>query len=142
MSQENIEVIEEVWRAINRRDVEALVDLVTDDMEFRPPSYQLDGDVFHGSAGLHAWMKRTEESWRTMEGSLRVLASVGEHVVAAIDVRFVGHDSGVPFNQRIFTVYTLRERRLATSITYPSEQDALEAVGLAESKVSQENVDF
>jgi ketosteroid isomerase-like protein len=130
MSRENMEVIEEGWRAINRRDVDALVHLVTDDLDLRPPSHLLDGTVFRGNAGIRAWMERNEETWREVEGSPHLLASVGEQLVVAIDVRLVGHDSGVPVDQRVFVVYTLREGKAAAMIAYPSEADALEAVGL------------
>jgi ketosteroid isomerase-like protein len=132
MSQENVEIVEEVWRAINCGDVDAQVGLVTDDLDFRPPSHLLDGIVFRGHAGVRAWMETAAETWRELEGSPRVLATVGERVAVTIDMRLVGRDSGVPLNQRIFMVYTMREGKLAASIAYPSEREALQAVGLQE----------
>jgi hypothetical protein len=44
MSQENVEIIEEAWRATNHGDVDALLGLLTDDVDLRPPSHRLDGD--------------------------------------------------------------------------------------------------
>jgi hypothetical protein len=57
---------------------------------------------------------------------------VGEYVVMAIDTRLIGHESGVPMNQRQFVVYTLRGGKIAASIAYPGEREALKAVGLEE----------
>jgi len=48
----------------------------------------------------------------------------------AVDTRAIGHDSGVPINQREFVVYTMREGKIAAIIAYPNEHDALKAVGL------------
>jgi ketosteroid isomerase-like protein len=132
MSAENVEVVKDAWRATNRGDVDALLSLMTDDVDMRPPSHRLDGIVFRGRPGVRAWAERTTETWSKLEGSPHEVASVGEHVVMAIDTRAVGHESGVPINQRQFVVYTLREGKIAASIAYPSEREALEAVGLAE----------
>ena len=132
MSQENVEVIREAWRATNRGDVDALLGLMTDDADFRPPSHRLDGVTFRGHAGVRAWMERTKETWSKLEGSPHKVASAGEHVVMAVDTRAIGHDSGVPINQREFVVYTMREGKIAAIIAYPNEHDALKAVGLEE----------
>lgn len=131
MPGEKVEIVEEGWRAINRGDVDALLDFMTDDVDLRPPSHMLDGVTFRGHAGVRAWMERQTESWSRLEGSPHELATVGEHLVTAIDVQLIGHESGVPVNQRAFTVYTFRERKIAAIIAYPGEREALEAVGLS-----------
>jgi ketosteroid isomerase-like protein len=130
MSQESVEIIEEAWRATNRGDVDALLALVTDDADLRPPSHRLDGIAFRGHAGIRAWMERMKETWSKLEGSPHKVASAGEHLVMAVDTLAIGHESGVPINQRAFVVYTMREGKIAAIIAYPSAREALEAVGL------------
>ena len=132
MSQENLELVEEAWRATNRGDTDALLDLVTDDVDLRPPAHMLDGITFRGHAGVRAWMERQAESWSELEGSPHELASVGDQLAMAIDMRLIGHESRVPVNQRAFFVYTLREGKVAAIIAYPGEREALEALGLSE----------
>jgi ketosteroid isomerase-like protein len=132
MSQENVEVIEEAWRATNRGDVDSLLAAMTNDVDFRPPSHRLDGTVFRGHAGVRAWMERIKETWSELEGSPHAVASVGEQIVMAIDTRGVGHESGVPIHQRAFVVYSVCDGKIAACIAYSSEYDALNAVGLAE----------
>jgi ketosteroid isomerase-like protein len=75
-------------------------------------------------------MERTRETWSQIDVSAQLLATAGEHVVMAVDIQSIGHDSGVPVHQRVFWVYTLRGGRVATSIAYPGEAEALEAAGL------------
>jgi ketosteroid isomerase-like protein len=132
MSQENVEVIRRGWRATNRGDVDGLLAVMTDDVDFRPPSHRLDGTVFRGHAGVRAWMERIKETWSELEGSPHVVASVGDQFVMAIDTRGVGHESGVPIHQRAFVVYSVRDGKIAACIAYSSEREALDAVGLAE----------
>ena len=132
MSKGNVEIVEEGWRAINRGDTDAVLELMTDDVDLRPPSHMLDGITFRGHAGVRAWMERMAESWSKLEASPHELASVGEQLVMAIDAQLIGHESGVPVNQRSFVVYTLRAGKVAAAIAYPGEREALEAVGLSE----------
>jgi ketosteroid isomerase-like protein len=132
MSQENVGVIEEAWRATNRGDVDGLLAAMTDDVDFRPPSHRLDGTVFRGHAGVRAWMERIKETWSELEGSPHAVVSVGDQIVMAIHTRGVGHESGVPIHQRAFVVYSVRDGKIAACIAYPSEREALKAVGLEE----------
>ena len=132
MSQEDVEIVKEAWRALNRGDIDALLTFHTDDVDFRPPSHLLDGTVFHGHAGVRAWWDRVTEVWSELEGSPSLLAAVGERVVMAIDMRLVGHESGVPVNQDFVNVYTLRNGMIAAAIAFRSEREALDAVGLEE----------
>ena len=73
-----------------------------------------------------------QESWTELEGAPHALASVGEHLVVAVDMRVVGRESGVPVSQRIFNIYTLRDGKISASIAYSSEREALKAAGLRE----------
>jgi ketosteroid isomerase-like protein len=132
MSQENVEVVERAWQALNRGDVDALVNLLTEDVDLRPPVHLVDGAVFTGHAGARAWWRRVQESWTALEGAPHELASAGEHVVMAIDMRVVGRESGVAASQRVFITYTLHNGKISASIAYPSDREALKAVGLEE----------
>jgi len=130
MSQENVEIVEQAWRALNRGDIDALLDTQTEDVDFRPPAHLVDGTVFTGHAGVRAWFRRAQESWTELKGAPHVLACVADHVVVAVDLEVVGRESGVPATQRIFNVHTLRDGKMSASIAYSSEREALEAVGL------------
>jgi ketosteroid isomerase-like protein len=131
VSQENVEIVKEAWRVLNRGDIDALLTFYTDYVDFRPPSHLVDGTVFHGHAGVRAWWDRVTEVWSELEGSPSPLAAGGEQVVMAIDMRLMGRESGVPVNQGFVNVYTLREGgRIAASIAFRSEREALEAAGL------------
>jgi ketosteroid isomerase-like protein len=77
-------------------------------------------------------MERMKETWSMLEGSPHEVASAGEHLVMAVDTRSIGHESGVPINQRAFVVYTIREGKIAAIIAYASEREAREALALPE----------
>jgi ketosteroid isomerase-like protein len=129
VAEQGFDLIERVWRAVNRADVDALVELVTDDIDFRPPAHLLDGITFSGPAGVRTWAIRSGETWREVHGAPRELATAGERVAVAIDLRLTGHGSGVPISQEAFFVYTLRDGKVAAAIAYPGEREALAALG-------------
>lgn len=124
-AQANVEIVERSWRAFNRGDFQTVLDLQTEDVDYRPPSSLVEGGSFVGHARYEEWLESFQESWVDWRGEPRVLACVGEHVVAAIDLSLKGRESGVEVNQRIYQVYTLREGKFARNVTYPSEHEAL-----------------
>jgi ketosteroid isomerase-like protein len=133
MAQETVEAMLRVLNeAFSRGDVEAVLGFTADDVEVRPPTYRLEGIAFHGHVGVRALMERIAETWQAVDFSPRGFTALGDHYVMALDVRLTGHGSGAPVDQRSWTVYTLRDGKVATSFSYPSEREAQEAAGLRE----------
>jgi ketosteroid isomerase-like protein len=114
--------------AYNRGDIDAVVELVTEDMDLRPPSHLVDGVVFRGHSGLRSWAERAAEMWISANTTAKLIAESGDRLVIAIDYDLVARDSGVPVNQRAYTLYEIRDGKIAASIAYPSEREALGAM--------------
>ncbi len=121
-------LIERGWAAIRGGDVETLVDMSTEDVELRPPSFWLDGVTFVGHEGVREWFRRQVESWSSLGGAPHVLAAAADRAAVAVDVRAVGHESGVPVDQRAYAVYTFRDGKMAALDSYASEAEALAAL--------------
>jgi ketosteroid isomerase-like protein len=115
--------------AFNRGDIDAVVDLVTEDMDLRPPSHLLDGIVFRGHAGLRSWAARAAEMWISTDTTAHLIAESGDRLVIAIDYDLVARDSGVPVTQRAYTLYEIRDGKIAASIACASEAEAMAALG-------------
>jgi ketosteroid isomerase-like protein len=115
--------------AYNRGDIEAVVAMVTDDMDLRPPSHLVDGVVFRGHAGVRAWAARAADMWSAADTRAELIAESGNRMVIAIDYDLVARDSGVPVTQRWYTFYEVRDGKIAASIAYPGEAEALAALG-------------
>lgn len=114
--------------AYNRGDLDAVLELVTDDMDLRPPSHLVDGVAFRGHAGVRSWAARAAEMWSAAETKAELIAASGDRLVMAIDYDLVARDSGVPVNQRAYTLYVIRDGKIAASIAYPSEAEARAAM--------------
>jgi ketosteroid isomerase-like protein len=114
--------------AYNRGDIDAMLELVTEDVDLRPPSHLVDGVVFRGHGGMRSWAARAAEMWISADTTAQLIAESGDRLVIAIDYDLVARDSGVPVNQRAYTLYEIRDGKIAASIAYPSELDALGAL--------------
>jgi ketosteroid isomerase-like protein len=114
--------------AYNRGDIEAVLALVTDDMDLRPPSHLVDGVTFQGHEGVRSWAQRAAEMWSEARTTAHFVTGSGDHLVIAIDYDLVARDSGVPVEARSYTLYEIRDGKIASSIAYPSQAEAITAM--------------
>jgi ketosteroid isomerase-like protein len=121
-------IVQATVDAYNRGDIEGVLARVTEDIDLRPPSHLVDGVIFRGHAGVRAWAQRATEMWSESRSTAKLVASAGDHLVVAIDYELVGRDSGVPITQRSHAVYTLRDGKIAATIAYASEAEAITAM--------------
>jgi uncharacterized protein len=130
VSQENMEIVRAGFEAFNRGDIDQLLAVMSEDCEWRPPAYAVEGTSYVGHDRYAAWFEGLRERWSSMSFT-PTLSDAGEHhVVAAVEAEFVGRTSGVPVEQRFWIVYWLAGGRIVRMHSFPTEADALEAVAL------------
>jgi ketosteroid isomerase-like protein len=136
MSQGNLEIAKRGIDAFNRRDVEALADVVTRDFEWFPalPS-TVEGERFSGYRGREGIETYFEDVRVTWEG-LRVLGNefrdLGDSVVLLGRADGRGRGSGVEVDMPLGVIYDFRDGRISRVRTYLDHGEALRAAGLAE----------
>ena len=134
MSQENVEIVRRVVDAANRRDVETLDSLWSEEGEFNSRLGASEGRVFHGRQGTRdyfAWLDEAFEEFRT---EVDEIIDAGEdRVVALLRANVRGKASGVPLDdQRFAIVFTFQGERIVCADSYLDPKQALEAAGLRE----------
>jgi len=137
MSQENLEIVRQVYDAVARRDNAAA---------FAPydPGVELDvsrgslgellgGNVYRGHEGLRNMFRELYEAWEELELRLEELIDAGgEHVVAVVTTRGCGRASGVEIEQKQGSAWTIRDGKVVRVVWFSTREEALEAVGLRE----------
>jgi hypothetical protein len=103
-----------VVAALNARDVEEFLTLVSPDVEFVPLVAGVEGGVYRGHEGVRRWL---EDTWSTMEGyeaSIEVLDEIAGRVgVFRIELKLRGRGSGVEVETSAYQAAELdREGRL------------------------------
>jgi len=133
MSQENVELVREVWAAYENGGIEATSgyyahDAVVDDFPDLP-----DGKTYVGFEGarerywhfVRAWGDFSIEPVDFIDGG-------GDSVVVATAMVGCAPGSGLPLDAPAVFVWEVRDRKIVRDRAFTSKQAALKAVGLAE----------
>src|SRR6202171_927185 len=132
MSQENVETVQAAFDAYFRSDEPAMLKLVAADIIVTQFPDQADVRDYHGHEGL---AQGTPEWMDTLcDWSIEILGTEegGELGFSAARQPGRGKGSGAPMEAEVTFVFTVRQAKIARWQMFHSEQEALEAVGLAE----------
>jgi ketosteroid isomerase-like protein len=129
MSQENVEAFKRAIEAYNRRDVEALLDELDNEIEWRPVlPVVLGGDetVYRGHDGVRQLLQDLDEVLAERQLDFSEIRDVGDHVVATGSLRIRGKSSGALSESPFGCVAELRNGRAVRIQTYLDPGEALE----------------
>jgi ketosteroid isomerase-like protein len=129
MSQENVEAFKRAIEAYNRRDVEALLDELDNEIEWRPVlPVVLGGDetVYRGHDGVRQLLRDLDEVLAERQLDFSEIRDVGDHVVATGSLRIRGKSSGALSESPFGCVAELRNGRAVRIQTYLDPSEALE----------------
>lgn len=113
-----------------RPDFEAINALYHPDHEFSSALSELEGQSFHGISGYRQWLAAVgdafEYGWKVEE-----LSALDEHrVLARFHLVGRGKGSGVPFEQDLWGVMTVRDGKVARTEVHATREEALRAAGI------------
>jgi ketosteroid isomerase-like protein len=131
MSQENVEIARNAVLAFNRRDVPALVDLTTDDFQWVTWTGTVEPTVYHGADGLASYF-RDADVWEVLNLDVQEFRDLSDRVLVAGTFHARGGGSGAEIHAPYFSAFFVSGGKLARVLSFRTEADALEAVGLRE----------
>ena len=136
MSQENVEIVRKVYEAAARGDTAAIFELYDSDIEWdasRTERGAVTGRVARGKESLLKWLREWYEAWETINDDLEELIEVNDNKVISVMVqRGRGRASGIEVEDRLWTVWTIREGKVVRVVWFPTSAEAFEAVGVSE----------
>jgi ketosteroid isomerase-like protein len=131
MSQENVEVVQRALAALDRRDVEAYLEVASPQIELITPASPLQGPIT-GHDGIREFFR---ELWTYSEASgfeIEEVKPVGERVLAFFSLTATGRKSEVQTSVRVAGVYDLEAGKIRRAHIFADRAEALAAVGLSE----------
>jgi ketosteroid isomerase-like protein len=91
------------------------------------------GPSLRGAQGFREWLKERDEAFGSWEARLENSKPIdAERALLVLTFGIQGRQSGVPYEQRMGVVVTVRDGKVVRTETYPSPEEALEAAGLPE----------
>jgi ketosteroid isomerase-like protein len=134
MSEENVEVVRRIIDAINRRDVDAVVESATEDFvtDWSNSRGLLSG-VHQGRDKAREAFETFLEPWDSLRWEPEELIELGDDRVLTVSrLQMRGRGSGVEVNASGASIWTIRAGKAAAITLYQSKAEALEAAGLSE----------
>jgi ketosteroid isomerase-like protein len=136
VSQENVEIVRRAFAAAVRKptpDFASVNALFDPDHELISLVRFRSGPGLRGAQGFREWMADADETLGEWEAKLEGLMAIDEsRVLFTVTFSGQGTRSGVPVEQRMGAVATVKDGKVTRSETFPSVEEALKAVGLEE----------
>jgi len=115
--------------AYNERDLERLRELMTDDVELRPPVSALTGRAYRGHDGIEEWLRDVDESFASAQIVPLELLDLGAKVLALSEFVVEGYESRLPLGSELGLVCDLSDGRIASWLGFFNHAEAREAAG-------------
>lgn len=135
MSQENVEVVRQIFEASARRDADAIFALYHPDLEWdasrTQPGLGEFASIAHGHDGLRRFFREWRQAWGSDDYEYEELIDAGDEAVVSVGTqRGEGRVSGVQIARTLCGVWTIRDGRVIRAVWFPTREEALEAAGL------------
>ena len=131
MSQEDVRLARNAVAAFNRRDVDTLVELTTDDFEWVTWTGTVEPTVYRGADGLASYFQDADV-WEVLNLDVREYRDLGERLLVAGTFHARGGGSGAEVHASYFSAFFVAGGKLARVLSFRTEDEALEAAGLRE----------
>ena len=133
MSQENVTLTRQVYDAFSRRDIDAFLGVLDEDVEFIGyVQAAVEGAGYKGHNGMRRWWESVLDVWPDLTAEILEVHALGELTYGAI--RFHGHGGGsdVPVDWTGWQIGRWRGAKLVWVYTADTRAAVLEAAGLSE----------
>jgi ketosteroid isomerase-like protein len=133
MSQENVEVVRLAYNAFAEEGLDRFMEHFTDDVEYRVLGPDGDLSPLQGQDAVRAWLQDWIDMFDGFWQQLVELIDAGGDTVFTAE-RFGGRArlSGVEADSPNWTIFTIRDGKIASGHEYATREQALEAAGLSE----------
>ena len=132
MSQENVELTRRVLGAFNRADLDAYVALMDEDVEVVPRMVGRLGQTVRGHEGIRRWWKDLFEVVPDLTVEVGEVRDFGDVTLVRTTYGRHGASSEAPIATTNWLSLRWRAGKCVFWISKPTEDEALEAVGLRE----------
>jgi ketosteroid isomerase-like protein len=127
-----LELVQTAFAAYFQSDEPALREVTASDVTITTNPDQPDFRDYHGFEGLIQVFGDWIDTWDDYSIEVTRMWDVGDFVFVAARQRGQGKRSGVPIDDELIWVFTVRERKILRLQMFAAEQQALKAVGLEE----------
>jgi ketosteroid isomerase-like protein len=131
VAQKDIELVRKGMEAWDRATIDELIAISDPDVEFVSIFAGMEGRTYRGYDGLREYFVDMSDTWAEFHRDIeKMIDAGGDKVVVFFRLRGTARVSGVPVDERVTTVFELREGRLYRMVVFRDPGEALRAAGL------------
>ena len=132
MSQENVELVQDGFRALARGDFESFLALLDRDAEWVNPAYAVEPGTRQGIGEFRMALDQLRASFGDIRPEVLEMIEAGDGVVVVGRWRGEGTGSGLPMEATFSSVLTVQDGKVVRYEWFREKAEALEAVALSE----------
>jgi uncharacterized protein len=129
--QPDIEGMRRAYEGLSRGDVEGALELIDPEVEVRDRPEAPDPQIYHGYEGVRTAVQATFDTFDLVEFEPERFVEVGDRIVVVIRMRGTGKESGVPVEDRIAHLWTMRDGKAWRMQVYSDPDEAIRDAGAA-----------
>jgi len=126
VSPSNVELARSALRAFEQRDMNAIEELCTPDIEFDWSRRLLDPTLIRGYEGIRQFFEEVDGIFDDIVFEEEEILEFGDEVLVISTGRFRGRTSGADVTARGAILWTVRDGKLVRFRFYQTKEDALE----------------
>jgi ketosteroid isomerase-like protein len=133
MSEENVELVETLWDAFQRGDIDTMRGASRSDVVIVQPSELPDSKTYVGHEGVKEAVEDWPKQWDDFRFEVLEIIDISDSQVVSV-TRHHGRGavSGIEVNTIIAYIHTITDGKVARIDMFMSREQALEAAGLSE----------
>jgi ketosteroid isomerase-like protein len=131
MSQENVEVVRQVYEAFDRGDAATALSFIDPEVVM-DATHRVDGRIGHGHQEMAAILAEWLGTWDEWRQEVEETRDLGDRVLVISTQYGVGKGSGIEWENRFAMLYEVEGGKITRWTIYDDLRKALEAVGLSE----------
>jgi ketosteroid isomerase-like protein len=135
MSEENVEVVRQMFEAFNSEDIDHIVSFAHPEVVVEiPGAVSAEPDTYRGPDGIRRYFSSFQDAMDEIRFEPERLWDVrdSDSVVVALRLTAKGRQTEIAVEQRTGAVWTVRDGKVVGVRTYASLSEALEAAGVRE----------
>jgi ketosteroid isomerase-like protein len=121
----NVAVVEQMFDAFARRDADAMVEVMAEDVVFEPASSELAArEPYEGHAGMRGYLADLARTWAEFRVTIHEYHGAGERVFARGRVYARSASPAFISDSEIAFIWWVRDGRIVHGRTYTDPHDA------------------
>jgi Ketosteroid isomerase-related protein len=132
MSEENVEIVRQMYEAINRDDVDSFLQLCAPGFEVRDLPELPGSSVAVGHDAVRAWWDQLFDPFEELRFNPEEFIDAGNRVVVVNHGTARGRGSGAEVEMHFASVWTVNDGKAVSLTSHSDRDEALEAAGLRE----------